>query len=179
MEDKYQGRKYQVADYNEDWKNIFEKECAVLKSILGVDGNPIEHIGSTAVPGLIGKPTIDILVTVEDFSVAEKYRSQMEEAGYKYLGEYVLPGTRLFVREKDHARLVNVHFFPKNHPHIEEMLVVRDYLRTHPEEVKRYGKLKLELAEEFPDDYGAYRKKKDEYMKELLKKAKEWRTSDT
>lgn len=169
---KYQGRKYKVLGYSKDWQGRFLEESAILKSILKDDTLAIEHIGSTAVEGLAGKPTIDVLVVIEDVAIVDKHTPEMMAAGYRDLGEYVLPETRLFVREEDNTRLVNVHFFLQGHPHTEEMILVRDYLRSHPEEVKKYGELKQRLYQEHPNDYGAYRKPKDEYMEELLKRAK-------
>lgn len=169
---KYQGRKYKVLGYSKDWQGRFTEESDILKSILKDDALAIEHIGSTAVEGLAGKPTIDVLVVIESVAIVDKHAPEMIAAGYRDLGEYVLPETRLFVREEDNARLVNVHFFLQGHPHTEEMILVRDFLRSHPEEVKKYGELKQRLYQEHPDDYGAYRKPKDEYMEELLKRAK-------
>ncbi|MFZ1654340.1 MAG: GrpB family protein [Candidatus Moraniibacteriota bacterium] len=166
------GRKYSVEEYDKEWQRRFEEEAKILKSILKSDALAVEHIGSTAVLGLIGKPTIDVLVVVSELSRADSHTREIEAAGYKDLGEYILPGTRLFVREKDNARLVNVHFFPQGHPHIEEKLLVRDYLRSHSEEVQKYGELKHALSQRYPNDYGMYREEKDRYMKELLERAK-------
>lgn len=171
MQKDYRGRKYVVTDYESKWQEAFQKEAILLKKILGEEAMQIEHVGSTSVPGLAGKPTIDVLVVVDNLSVAENHFSEMVASGYKDLGEYVLPGTRLFAREENDIRLVNIHFFPHGHSHIKEMLLIRDYLRSNPEEVAVYGKLKQELVQQYPDDYGAYRKKKDEYMKELLERA--------
>jgi GrpB-like predicted nucleotidyltransferase (UPF0157 family) len=98
----------------------------------------------------------------------------MEVAGYQALGEYVLPGATLFIKEKDNVRLVNLHIFPKDHVHVKEMIQLRDYLRTHPEDVKEYGSLKFELVQKFPHDYAQYRKLKDEYMENLKKKVKKY-----
>lgn len=172
LDGKYKGRKYKVLDYSKDWQASFLVEADILKSILKDDALAIEHIGSTAVEGLAGKPTIDVLVVVENIAIVDKHAPEMIAAGYRDLGEYVLPETRLFVREEDNTRLVNVHFFLQGHPHTEEMILVRNYLRSHPEEVKEYSELKRRLYQEHPDDYGAYRKPKDEYMEELLKRAK-------
>lgn len=171
MQKDYQDRKYLVTDYDREWRENFQRESEILQLILAEDSIQIEHIGSTAVPGLAGKPTIDILVVVDDIVVLESHLSKMIAAGYKDFGEYVLPGTRLFVREKDGERLVNIHFFPKGHPHISEMLLVREYLRSRSEEVRAYGELKRSLGNQHPNDYGAYRKQKDEYMRDLLKRA--------
>lgn len=172
----YHGRKYKVTKYNNNWEKIFQKESLALRQILGEDALQIEHIGSTAVPGLAAKPTIDILVVVKDFSMLERHVSQIIALGYKDLGEYVLPGTRLFVQERNGERLVNLHFFSEKHPHISEMLLLREYLRSHPEEVAAYGQLKQSLSNQHPDDYGSYRIKKDEYVHELLQRAQEQKT---
>lgn len=175
MDDKYQGRTYRISDSREDWGTIFERESELLKQIFAECDLKFEHIGSTAVPGLAGKPIVDMLAIVFDVSIVEEYLSQLKKSGYKDLGEYVIPGTRLLVREEDGERTMNVHFFPANHPHIEEMLLVRDYLRNNPQEVQKYGDVKHCLAEKFPDDYDSYRREKDEYMKNLMGRARAWR----
>ncbi len=66
--------------------------------------------------------------------------------------------------------LANIHFFPHGHSHLEEILSLRDYLRSNPSEVKAYSKLKVNLAEKYSQDYESYRKYKDEYVAELMKR---------
>lgn len=82
----------------------------------------------------------------------------------------MLPEARLFVKDKDDHRMVNVHVFPKDHPHVKEMLGLRDYLRDHPEVVAEYSQFKFYLASSYPDDYGQYRKYKDAFVADLMKK---------
>ncbi|HAU07761.1 MAG: hypothetical protein UW46_C0004G0054 [Candidatus Yanofskybacteria bacterium GW2011_GWF1_44_227] len=168
----YAGRKYEVVAYDPEWPKLFELEASRLRLTFGEDALMIEHIGSTSVPGLDSKPTVDILITVKDIATVESHVLDMESIGYKHLGEYVKPGTHLFVKERpDNAdRLFNVHVFPSDHPHVQDMLKLRDYFRTHPEEVTKYMNLKRELFEKYPDDYGQYRRFKDEYMEELKKR---------
>jgi GrpB-like predicted nucleotidyltransferase (UPF0157 family) len=93
----------------------------------------------------------------------------MEALGYRYLGEYIKPGSHLFIKERpDNAdRLFNVHIFLVDHPHVRDMIRSRDYFRTHPNEVQKYAIFKQELASKYPNDYAQYRKFKDEYMEEL------------
>ncbi len=170
----YQNRQYSVVQFDPNWKGIFEQEVEVIRPIFSDKALQIEHVGSTSVPGLAGKPTIDILVLVSDVSEIDGLNPKMEVAGYQALGEYVLPGARLFIKEKDNVRLVNLHIFPKDHVHVKEMLQLRDYLRTHPEDVKEYSSLKFELVQKFPHDYAQYRKLKDEYVETLNKKVKEY-----
>lgn len=168
----YADRKYEVLPYDPEWPKIFESEAIKLKEIFKEDALDIQHVGSTSVPGLDSKPTIDILITVQDIAVAESHVSDMESLGYKYLGQYVKPESRLFVKERpDNAdRLFNVHVFPASHPHVRDMIGLRDYLRTHPETVQEYMSIKKKLFEQYPDDYAQYRKLKDEYMEDLKKR---------
>lgn len=170
MKQVYKDRKYKITNYNDNWIKQFEAEATVIKSIFGTDAKKLEHIGSTSVPGMLGKPTIDVLILVEDAQVADKYIQQMEMAGYTAKGEMVKPGSRLFVKQADNAVLANVHVFPEGHPHVKIMLGLRDYLRSHPETVKEYSALKEQLYIKYQDDYSQYRKQKDVYMEELKKR---------
>jgi GrpB-like predicted nucleotidyltransferase (UPF0157 family) len=169
---EYKNRKYHVQPYDPAWPKQFETDAKILKAIFGDDTVAIEHIGSTSVPGMDGKPTIDILILVDYLAVADKHVGAMKSAGYEHLVGYVSPDSVLFRQMKDNVLLSNVHVFQKAHPHVHEMLTLRDYLRSHPDEVKAYSNLKKELFEKYPDDYAAYRKLKDEYMKALKERAK-------
>lgn len=169
----YKNRKYKIVPYNIAWPEQFAEQAKILKSIFSDEAVFIEHIGSTAVHGLSGKPTIDILILVEDISVVDRLKEQMEIVGYHSLGEYVTEGAHLFAKEHDNTRICNIHVFQKNHPHVKEMLQLRDYLRAHPEVVNEYSKLKFDLAAKYPNDYGQYRKYKDEWMKKLKEKIKQ------
>ena len=169
---QYTNRTYFVEEYNAAWAQQFEAERALLATLLG-NGLDIQHIGSTSVPGLAGKPTLDILVVVEAIAMVEGFKNALESAGYKDLGEYVKPGARLFVKESNNIRLVNVHFFESSDVHVHEMLAVRDYLRNSLEEVRRYSAFKKELFQKYTHDYAAYRKEKDVYMKALQARAVE------
>ena len=168
---QYRNREYHIRDYTTEWKQLFETEAADIKSVFGIDALQIEHIGSTAVPGLAAKPTVDILVTVDFVEVADRYISQMEELGYKSLGAFINEDSRMFEREVDGNRLFIVHVFPQKHRHVLELIKTRDYLITHPEEAQAYASIKRELKEKFPDDYVAYSKAKNEYVNRLVERA--------
>ncbi len=169
----YRERKYTVVSYDEKWKEVFQEEALHLKDILGEDALDIEHIGSTAIPGSSGKPTLDILVLVGKIGIVEKYREKIEALGYKFLGEYVKENSFLFVKEENHTRLVQLHFFPKEHTHVQKMLKVRDYLRTHSDEALKYTEFKKELFKKYPDNYEQYKRLKSEYLEKLTQKALE------
>lgn len=165
---EHRARKYTVEPYNSGWERRFKIEADNLHRIFRDKAISIEHIGSTAVPGLAGKPTIDILITVERIEIADELSEKIEGIGYKNLGDYIKKGSRLFIKELDHTRFVNVHVFEENHPHVRGMLGLRDYLRSHPKIVEEYSKLKFDLVRKYPYDYGRYRKYKDEWMERLV-----------
>jgi len=170
---EYKNRKYTVEPYNPDWKKRFEIEAENLHPIFSDKAISIEHVGSTAVPGLAGKPTIDILITVEKIEIADELSEKIESIGYKNLGDYINKGSRLFVKEANDERLVNLHVFEAEHPHVQDMINLRNYFRSHPEKVEEYSKLKFDLVGKYPDDYGLYRKYKDEWMENLKKNIKQ------
>lgn len=169
----YKDRKYDVVSYDSNWPNQFENYALKIRKIFG-DDVQIEHIGSTSVFGMDGKPCIDLLVMVKDLKMVEEHISDMENVGFQYAGQFVMESSRLFrVMENNHL-LANIHFFPVGHPHNAEMINLRDYLRKHPEEVEVYSNIKKELYSKYKNDYASYRKYKDEYMDGLKKRVSEF-----
>lgn len=164
----HKDRKYNVVPYDPNWINQFEFWASKIRSIFG--NLRIEHIGSTAVPGMAGKSCIDVLVIVEDLELVEDHIKDMKRAGFEYAGQFVMEDSRLFRVIKDNELLANIHFFKNGHSHIKEMIDLRNYLKAHPEEAQNYSDIKVELQEKYPHDYALYRKYKDEYMNELKKR---------
>lgn len=166
----YKDRRYEVGPCNTNWPREFEAAADKLRTVFGSTAD-IQHIGSTAVPGMDGKPVIDILVLVDNVSAAETHRQEIENLGYVYAGEFVMPGAILFRKMNGDTLLSNVHIFERSHPHVREMLRLRDYLRDNPGEAKAYSDLKRDLYAKYKDCYAEYRKRKDEYMASLKKRA--------
>ena len=161
----YSSRKYEIVPYDPNWVNQFEDLKLKIQTVF--KSSQIEHIGSTSVPGMSGKPCIDVLVTVDDIKEVENHVTGMENLGMEYAGEFVMKDSRLFRVMKNDTLLANIHFFPVGHTHNKEMLNMRDYLRANPEEVTQYSELKQDLYMKYKDDYASYRKYKDEYMDKL------------
>jgi GrpB-like predicted nucleotidyltransferase (UPF0157 family) len=163
-------REYIVTPYNPDWHIQFMNEAGKLNKLLGELAFKIEHIGSTAIPGMEAKPILDILILVKDESAFDIVQPIMEKAGYIYEGQYVTDNSRLYRKLYKDTLLANIHVFPIKHPHVNEMLSLRDYLRSHPEEAKQYSEIKKELYNKYPTNYIDYRKNKDIYIKKLMSK---------
>lgn len=156
------------------WKGTFEAEAATLRSALHDEALAVHHIGSTSVPGLQAKPTVDVLVEVRKVENLDDLEVPMAASGYEAWGEYGIPGRRFFTKDRGPERLCNVHAFEAGTPEVERHLAFRDYLRKHPETARAYGKLKMELAEKHPADIEAYMDGKDAFVKETEKKALTW-----
>lgn len=170
-------RKVVVENYCEQWPEMFNQESRLLSSIFGEELLAIHHIGSTSVPGLKAKPIIDIMPVVKNIRSVDRYNEQMAGLGYEVLGENGLPGRRYF-RKGGENRTHHVHVFQHdNLSEINRHLAVRDFLRAHPEKAEIYGNLKEKLAQRNPADIEAYMDGKDDFVKELEKKALLWKFS--
>lgn len=136
-------KKIIVTPYNPDWPLIFSIEAAKIRRLLGANCFDIHHIGSTAVPGLVAKPVIDMIVIVKN---PEAVIKPLENLGFAYKGEYNIPMRFYFNRSEDID--VNLHVYEEGHPEIELNLLFRDYLRNHPEVRNAYAELKSTLLKE-------------------------------
>lgn len=163
-----------VVEYVPLWEKMFEEEAAVIQRILGENCVAIHHIGSTAVPNLAAKPIIDMMPIVKNLDAVDRTRSALEKIGYEYMGEFGIVGRR-YLRKGGEERTHQIHIFSdKSKDDIERHLAVRDYLRTHEEECSRYADLKRALALKYPYDIDGYCDGKEEFMKQLEKKALEY-----
>ncbi len=176
----YENRRYSVVPHRNEWREMYEREAVLIRGTLGAELIFIEHVGSTAVPGLGGKPTLDVLATVRDIQGIDRYTFAFKAIGYHSQGEAITKNSRLFVKSvihenKEEERLVNLHIFPDEHPEMMRMIDIRDYLMAHPDEARTYHEFKEKLFKKYPNDYAVYREKKDEFFKKLLKKATKWK----
>ena len=133
-----------LVDYDDAWPLRFEREAKRIRAALGVRALLVEHAGSTAVPGLVAKPIIDIVLAVPDSSDEDAYVPALEAEGYA-----------LRIREPEwyeHRVLkktepkVNLHVFAAGCEEIDRMLAFRDHLRTNDADRELYERTKRELA---------------------------------
>lgn len=163
----------EVIPYQQEWPVQFEELAREIKSTLGDNCLNVYHVGSTSVPGLDAKPTLDIIAEATDPRQAV---AELERVGYLYKGEYNIPLRYCLTKRGDIK--VNLHTFPQGHPEIELNLKFRDHLRSHPEDVKEYAALKYELLkneESFVKKenamYAGYTLGKDTFICKILTEA--------
>ncbi|WP_409292648.1 GrpB family protein [Peribacillus sp. SCS-37] len=166
-------RRVEVCPYDKEWAQMFREEAEKINLILGDEMIHIYHIGSTSIPGLSAKPIIDIMPVVIDIYKVDTFNRQMEELGYIAKGENGISGRRYFQKGGDH-RSHHIHIYQNGSHEIERHLALRDYLITHPIDMKNYGELKEKLARQFPEDIESYIKGKDLFVKKMEQKALKW-----
>ena len=147
-----------VVDYDPQWPILFEKEKEAIIAALGSRWLMVEHIGSTAAPGLAAKPVIDIAVGIQSLADAPVLIPCLEQLGYIYdpILEQLVPERRFFWKGTRTVHTYHLHLAEPDHPVLLKPLQFRDYLRKHPEAVEEYGVLKRELAKRFVQDMDAY-----------------------
>jgi GrpB-like predicted nucleotidyltransferase (UPF0157 family) len=159
-----------VVDYDADWPHRYEEERARIVSVLGGLAVAVEHVGSTAVPGLGGKPVIDIMVGVRRLEDGQRCVGPLEGLGYEYLGELGIPG-RLYFR-RGLPREYQIHLVEHGGEFWERHLLFRDFLRTDPETAAEYHRLKKELALKFRSDREEYTEAKTAFIRSVEERAR-------
>jgi GrpB-like predicted nucleotidyltransferase (UPF0157 family) len=158
-----------IVDYDPAWPILYEKEKKQILEAVGKKILAIEHIGSTAVPGLGAKPIIDIMAGVHGQIEADECLTLLEKIGYTDVTPepdnsewfYCLGKGRHSVGY--HLHLVK---FPSNR--WNKQLFFRDYLRGHPDVAEKYFKLKKELSEKYRSDRVGYTDAKTAFIEKII-----------
>ena len=146
-----------VEPFDEHWRLDFLKIQNELTDALGQLAIRIEHVGSTSVQGLFAKPIIDIDVVIKDYNALKDTISALEKIGYQYEGDLGIPGREAFRYDgKDHLKKHHLYVCPADSPELKRHIAFRDYLRTHPDAVRKYSLIKEEGAKKYPDDIERY-----------------------
>jgi GrpB-like predicted nucleotidyltransferase (UPF0157 family) len=163
-----------IVTYDPTWPTLFTEERNRILEAVGQWIEKVEHIGSTAIPGLDAKPVIDLMVGLEDMACATSCVEPLTNLGYSYWAQGAQPHHHLFVRFVDlamSARTHNLHLVEAGGHYWEERLLFRDYLRNHPETAKEYAQLKYRLANRHRDDREAYTEAKADFVCEVVRRA--------
>jgi GrpB-like predicted nucleotidyltransferase (UPF0157 family) len=170
-------RKVEVVPHDPKWREAFKVESKSVADALGKNVVAVHHIGSTAIPSIYAKPVIDLLVEVKDIIKVDRQSSAMELLGYEVMGAFGIPGRRFFRKDNQESiRTHHIHTFEIASAQVERHLAFRDYMLAHPEDAQTYSELKRELARKYPQNIDKYMDGKDEFIKEMDKKAAQWLT---
>lgn len=156
----------EVVDYDPEWPALFEAEAARLRQALGDVAVRIEHVGSTAVPGLAAKPTVDIQVSVPDVADRDAYAGRLEDLGYEHVPDPDFVDYPFFGWPSAKApRTFNLHVCQAGTENERRHLAFRDLLRSDPDARDEYAALKRELALKHGNDIEGYVADKDAFVR--------------
>lgn len=158
-----------IVPYDPSWPSRFERERRILERCLTPWlAGPIEHVGSTAVPGLAAKPIIDIMAGVESLAASLPAIASLAEINYVYF-PYRPEVMHWFCKPTPAARTHHLHLIPFGSRLWKERLAFRDCLREAPAIAAKYAELKERLAERYEFDREAYTDAKEPFISQVLR----------
>ena len=161
-------RKVIVLPYDKVWKSDFEAIKAEIEEALGDLILCVEHVGSTSVEGMSAKPCIDIDVVIKDYSVFKAVVLRLATIGYIHEGDLGIKDREAFKYEnKPHLQNHHLYVCSQSSEELRRHITFRNFLRTHPEAVRKYSEVKEKAAELFPDDINGYIRYKSPCIEEL------------
>ncbi len=155
--------------YDPAWPQRFAEERDRLRELFPFIRD-IQHIGSTAIPGLQAKPVIDLLAGVDSMDAVEALVPPLTGIGYLYLPEQnlILPERRWLMRQKDGHRTHHLHLVTYQGEEWLRLLRFRDALLRDPALAARYAHLKTDLVGRFGGDRDTYTRSKSDFVKAVL-----------
>lgn len=161
----------QVVAYDPRWPHLYSAEKDRLLAAVGEWWLAIEHIGSTAVPGLVAKPILDIMAAVQHLSTAKSFLPHLNPLGYRLVETGMR--NRLFLQcHQPPTPAVNLHIVEHATWPTRKERLMRDYLCSHPEAALAYAKLKQQLALQFAHDPSGYTQAKTAIIQEVVNRAR-------
>ena len=163
-----------IVDYDPAWPGLAEQELRRIEEALGGAAVRLEHVGSTAVPGLAAKPIVDLQLSVGAIEPRARYVEPLQGLGYLFAPAPESPDYHFFGLPAERPRTHHLHVCEAGTEHELRHIAVRDFLRSHPDEAARYATLKREVVARHPQDRLAYIDGKDAYVTALERRALTW-----
>ncbi len=164
-----------IVDYNPDWPRLASIESKNIIEVVGKElVSRIEHIGSTAAPGLCAKPTIDLILEILEITNCDLLIEHLKKINYSYIPHPENPAPHMMFAKGYSTSGITGQTF---HVHVRypgdwDEIVFRDYLRKNQKVANDYAKLKLKLSEEFKNDREKYTDSKTTFIKNATRDAR-------
>lgn len=161
----------ELTPHQPQWKDWAKEEISRISELLSEYSPVVNHIGSTAIPGIQAKPIIDILVEINPDTDWQRIAEAMEAAGYICMS---VSETRMSFNKgytpagyADKVFHIHIHAVGDN-----DEICFRDYLLTHPKTAKEYEALKLSLLLQYRNDRDGYTEAKSDFVRNIIRLAK-------
>ncbi len=164
----------EIVAYDPDWPARFETERKRVLALFAPGGAVLEHVGSTAVPGLAAKPIVDMMLGVERLAEVEARIPALEALGYEYVAQHEVrfPERRFLARPRSGPRTHHLHAVERGSGFWRRHLGFRDLLRADPRTARAYEDLKRGLARQHAEDREAYTEAKTDFIEAALERAR-------
>jgi GrpB-like predicted nucleotidyltransferase (UPF0157 family) len=154
------------------WPERFSQERDLLRPLLGRITDELQHYGSTAIPGLVAKPIIDMMAPVASLDEADVLGDQLTKVGYSKIDAGFLK-RRFFRKETEDSEVAyHLHLVVSSTWPLKNELLLRDWLIQHPDIAHAYEMLKVKLAAEYGDDMPRYTKGKTSFLRRVVNDAR-------
>ena len=161
----------EVVPYDPNWTNAFSAAEALLRNALREWVVAVDHIGSTAVPGLPAKPIIDVDVTLAGPDVVSDASAALVKVGFEPRGNRYDDAVWAFLLKRP-APQIRAYLCPPSNKTHERRMLFRNYLRQQEDVASAYAVLKHQLAEQFPYDGDRYTAEKSSFISKVVRMAR-------
>jgi GrpB-like predicted nucleotidyltransferase (UPF0157 family) len=163
-----------IVEYDSKRKDVFAAEKELLSELFAGTNANIEHVGSTSIEGLGGKPIIDIMIGIDSISTVEERRGQLAALHYLYMPQYEkeFPERRFFRKPETGPRECHLHCTKTDSDFFRDHLDFRNYLMSNPGAAQEYFQLKQKLADQHGENRDAYTHAKTDFIQRSLEKAR-------
>ncbi|MFA6099390.1 MAG: GrpB family protein [Patescibacteria group bacterium] len=163
-----------LCEHHDEWAELYEQEKQLLLNIFENRIIAIEHIGSTAIPGVPAKPIIGINAAISslDKDVVDSFIEPLQKLGYTYMHEY--PNRKFFVKGPEEKRTHHLNLVEAgSQTGWYDPILFRDYMNRNQSARDEYAALKIKLAQQFPEDRESYTKAKEEFILGIIQQARD------
>jgi GrpB-like predicted nucleotidyltransferase (UPF0157 family) len=155
--------------YSLSWPKVYEVESNLIRDVIHIAPEDIQHVGSTSIPGMVAKPIIDIAVRIDSLDLAEAWKDKLADIGYWYKGiQPDMPDRRFFAKGPEDNRTVYLHMV--NNEEFNRLIKFRTCLIKNKEAAIEYAELKQKLAMNNADNRANYSKLKHNFIQAILNK---------
>ena len=164
----------EICEYDPAWPRQFAAECDRLRELLHPLVVNIEHVGSTAVPGLAAKAIIDIMIGCESLAAFQPFIATLEQDDWEYVPrhEAAMPFRRFLGKPRSRWREFHLHVVETGCDFWRDHLLFRDTLRREPQTAAAYADLKRRLAQQYPQDRDDYTDAKAPFIQAVLERSR-------
>ncbi|MBU1038637.1 GrpB family protein [Patescibacteria group bacterium] len=160
-----------LVKYDPKWRQNFRMESKKIQKIFGGDVIEAQHVGSTAIPGILAKPIIDIAIVVPSLCRVRHYVKKLKGIGYKIKKDDTRKERLFFTKGPERQRTYYLHIGEIGSSYVKNMVLFRDYLCNNEDMAKKYSALKENLAIKYQNNREIYSKKKEKMIKETIKRS--------